>query len=316
MSDAETLMGTEAKALEISKWGNLGMGLAGALAAWLSHSNALMVDGLFSLIGFAAAVAGRQVSTAASRAPDKQRPLGYAAEEAVFVVFRALSLLGLVVFAVANSGIGITNYVITGEAPELRYGVMVIYFCLILCVCAGLTIVHRRAWVRTGKRSDILRLEGQAAFFDGLITFAAALGLLCFPLLADTALAPIVPVGDNIVVLVLCGLVVGRYWADFRGGLSELIGVTAKPATVAAVNDMIIGRQNDIPGAVREVAVLKLGRLHEVIVSLAPSRPVSGSEIDAVVARLEPEITEKVGMTRLTFVISDIGRPLHVGPGM
>ncbi len=48
----------ERRSLNIGKWGNLFMGAAGVLAAWLSNSQALLVDGLFSLIGFASAVLG------------------------------------------------------------------------------------------------------------------------------------------------------------------------------------------------------------------------------------------------------------------
>ena len=52
----------EQRALAISKWGNLFMGAAGVLAAVLSNSSAVLVDGLFSLIGFAAAIIGARIS--------------------------------------------------------------------------------------------------------------------------------------------------------------------------------------------------------------------------------------------------------------
>ena len=45
----------EGQSLETGKWGNLLMAVAGVVAAFLSHSDALLVDGLYSGVKFLSA---------------------------------------------------------------------------------------------------------------------------------------------------------------------------------------------------------------------------------------------------------------------
>ncbi|MCP4207699.1 MAG: hypothetical protein GY767_11710, partial [Shimia sp.] len=60
--DAQTIKAREMRALSIAMAGSLFMGGAGVLAAILSNSTAIMMDGLFSLIGFTSAFIGRKIS--------------------------------------------------------------------------------------------------------------------------------------------------------------------------------------------------------------------------------------------------------------
>ena len=101
------LQSKERTALGFAIYGNLFMAGAGVLAAFLSNSQAILLDGMFSLIGFGAALIARRVSKRASGGPDRIHPFGYALEEPIFTTFRALSLLGLVTFAIINSSISI-----------------------------------------------------------------------------------------------------------------------------------------------------------------------------------------------------------------
>ena len=50
--------------------------------------------------------------------PDKLRPLGYATEESRCTTFRALTILGLILFAVATSAQTIHAYLVRGEVSE------------------------------------------------------------------------------------------------------------------------------------------------------------------------------------------------------
>ncbi len=52
----------ERQSLEIGKWGNLLMAVAGVLAAFLSRSDALLVDGLYSGVNFVSAIVAAGIS--------------------------------------------------------------------------------------------------------------------------------------------------------------------------------------------------------------------------------------------------------------
>ena len=158
-------------------WGNLFMGAAGVLAALRSNSTAILMDGLFSLIGFAAALLGRRISRKVEAGPDRIRPMGYAADEALFSTSRAPSLLGLVAFAAASAGMNIYEHARGAPPPDLRFGPPLAYFVVVGATCLLLWALHRHAWSRTGRTSEILRLEVKASLFDGLMTAAAGAGL-------------------------------------------------------------------------------------------------------------------------------------------
>ena len=286
------------------------MGLAGVLAAWLSHSQALLVDGLFSMIGFAAAVVGARVSASTRLAPDKTRPLGYAADESIYTTFRALSLLGLVAFAVGSAVLNIVNYAGGGEIPELRYGPIFVYFAVIGVVCFGLAANHYFAWKRTGRRSGVLQLEAKAAFFDGVLTLGAGAGLVLMPHLAGGPFEWMTPIGDSLIVLALCVIVAWRYYSEFMAGLGELAGVSVPGRQVLAAQRAVGPIIKEAGGRLVDLSVLKLGRAFQVQVYFEPEGRISAGSVDAITRRIDSALAGKLGPATAIVVISRHGRVL------
>lgn len=298
----------EARALTISMWGNLFMGAAGVLAAILSHSQAILMDGLFSIIGFSAAILGKRIARTAEAGPDRLRPYGYAADEAIFTTFRALSLLGLVLFAVTGSAMQIFAYISGEVMPELIFEPMVAYFVVIGATCALLWGFHTWAWRHGGRRSDILRLEAASAGFDGLITVAAGAGLVAVYLYRDGFLAPIAPVGDSIIVMILCLAVVGHYYQDFKAGIGELAGITATPKHLATARRALRPAITEDGGTLVDLSVSKLGRSFVVGVYYDPGRAVRAGEIDLFVRRIEQALASALKGAEAIVIISEHGR--------
>jgi predicted Co/Zn/Cd cation transporter (cation efflux family) len=299
---------TEARALSLSMWGNLFMGCAGVLAAILSNSQAILMDGLFSIIGFTAALLGKRIAHTAEAGPDRLRPFGYAADEAIFTTFRSLSLLGLVLFAVTGSIMQIVAYANGEPTLALKFEPMVIYFVVIGITCALLWGFHSWAWRRGGRRSDILRLEATAAGFDGLITLAAGAGLVAIYLFRDGFLAPIAPVGDSIIVMILCLTVVSRYSQDFMAGLGELAGITANPRHLATARRALRLAVAEDGGTLTDLSVSKLGRSYQVAVYYDPGRAVTATEIDVFVRRFEIDLAQALKGSETYVVVSEHGR--------
>ena len=300
----------EQRALTIAKWGNLFMGAAGVLAAWLSHSQALLVDGLFSLVGFTAAIFARQVSASIRLNPDMRRPLGYAADESIYTTFRALSLIGVVAFAFGSAVLNIVDYATGGDIAELEYGPIVIYFIVICIVCFGLATTHYFVWKSTGRQSDVLRLEMKSATFDGIITVAAGLGLSVMPLLKGTSVGWIAPIGDSLVVVVLCVLVIGHYFSDFRKGLGELAGVSISQKQVSGARVAAQGIFDGIGGDLVDLSVIKFGRMHQVQMYFEPSQPISAETVDHATRKCDQELAGVLGSSTSVILISCHGRVL------
>ncbi|MEP3333471.1 cation transporter [Sedimentitalea sp.] len=314
--DAARILKLEGRSLQIAMWGNLFMAVAGIVAAILSNSIAIMTDGLFSLIGFTAAFLGRRISQKVEAGPDRVRPMGYAADEALFTTFRALSLLGLVFFAVATACMSIYKYLSGGTPPQLVFAPLLIYFVLIGATCFLLWALHHWTWSRTGKTSDILRLEANASMFDGIITAAAAIGLGAVYVYRDGFLAPIAPIGDSIVVLILCLFVVGQYRRDLMAGLGELAGVTASPATLATARRAIRPAIAEHGGTLTDLSVTKLGRSHLVTVYFDPGQPVTASKVDEINLRMIKDVRTDLPGADVLLVITEHPRrwPDEISP--
>jgi divalent metal cation (Fe/Co/Zn/Cd) transporter len=306
--DDAAVQALEARALAVGKWGNLFMAASGVLASILSNSQALLVDGLFSLTGFLAAIVGARVAARVNRPADRQRPFGYAAEEALYRSFRALSLIGLVLFAAVNAGLTILDFTRGGEIAPLRFGPIGVYFAVILAVCGGLYWTHRSSWKKTGKRSAMLKLEAQAARSDGLMTLAALFGLSLAFVLRDGPLGGITPIADALVVLMLCGFAIGVYGGEFRAGVAQLAGVSAPPEAIAAARRAL---RPVLAGAEMELIDLSLGQLgrrYQVIAYVDPGRAVTAAEMDALGDALAAALVPHLGEVDGALVLSARGR--------
>ncbi|MFD1882547.1 cation transporter [Paracoccus pacificus] len=317
MTEAISRQGIESRSLIVAMWGNLFMAAAGVLAGFLSNSAAIMMDGLFSMVGFVSLLLARRISGRVTAGPDRLRPFGYAADEAIFVTFRALSLLGLVLAASTTSIQRIIAY-LRGEVPApLNFGAMPYYYLIITLTCFGLWWLHYRAWVKTGRSSDMLKLEGQAAAFDGAITVASGLGLAAIYFFGKGPLAPIAPVGDSIIVLLLCAFAVGGYFRDLRGGLAELAGVTASPDVIAVARRALRPALAEDGGRLSDLSVNKIGRTHQVMVYYDPGRPVTAAQADRLNLRMLRDLRGALPGADVMLVITEYPRrwPDEVWPG-
>ncbi|WP_170759565.1 cation transporter [Ruegeria lacuscaerulensis] len=298
----------ESRSLIVAMVGNLFMGAAGILAGILSNSNAIMMDGLYSMIGFGSAYLGRRISFRIDAGPDKRRPFGYAADEAIFSTFRSLSLLGLVLFAITNATKNIYSY-FNGMVPEpLVFAPMFVYFAAIGLTCIFLWAFHYFTWRQTGKSSSILRLESKAALFDGLFTAAAGVGLGAIYLFRDGPLAAIAPVGDSIIVLFLCLLAIGTYVREFQGGLGELANVSARPELLATARRALRAAIADDGGALRDMSVTKQGRTVLVTIYYDPQRPILAKEVDSLNLRMIRDARKAIDGADVYLMITEYPR--------
>lgn len=308
LSNEQTLLNKEQFALKMAMFGNLFMAAAGFVAAALSNSQAIMLDGMFSLIGFAAAVIARRIAKNALAAPDKKRPFGYSMDESIFTTFRSLSLLGLVFFAVANALVNIVGYY-NGAVPEpLNYAPMSIYFAVIGLTCFALWFFHWQAWRKTGRKSEILRLESTSFAFDGAITAAAGIGLIGFPYLLDGPFAVVVPIGDSIIVLFLCGFAFLPYLRNLTSSIGELAGVTAAPKQIArarrGVRDLLAKQKMRLV----DLSVQKSGRTFFIMLYLQPPHPMSAEDVDQLTDDLSARLSDLMGNVYVVVVLSRKGR--------
>ncbi|MHA7772095.1 cation transporter [Roseibium sp. M-1] len=306
-SAAENLA-VERKALMVGKWANLFMAAAGLLAAWASRSDAMLVDGLYSAVNFVSAIAAARVGARVGLPATRSRPWGHDFDEVLYVTFRSLILIGVLIFAAVISATKIWTFYSGGSVPELNFGPIAVYVVVIVAICLALAVNFHRAYRKTGKRSAILKTEARAAMIDGALSLGSGAALLSLPFLEGTILGPYVPIGDAVVVLILILAIVWQPLSSFRTTLADLAGVSAPSGTHAKVARTArdLARENGF--RFHRSAVLQAGRMHWVVVYLDPQRPVQAEEIDAFQKALTDKLDVSIGPSRVEIVVTAQGR--------
>jgi len=270
----------EKRSLSLGMWANLLMGAAGITAAQLSNSDALMVDGLYSGVNFCSAIIAGRVAASLLKPADKRMPFGYDANEALYILFRSLVLLGILMFAGFNSLGKIITYINGGAVPELKFGPIAIYMVFMVAICTGLAAWHHHNWCKTGRRSEILLTEKTASFIDTVISAGAGGALLSVTLLRGTPAAVIIPVADAIIVIVLVLVMIKQPYNMLRGAVREVAGEAMDEEITAKTRERIEQTIKAVPCELLAVAVTKLGRTHFVITYVRPDDSVVAEDLD------------------------------------
>lgn len=304
---------TERKALVIGKWANLFMAVAGLVTAWASRSDAMLVDGLYSAVNFISAIAAARIGARVGLPPTRSRPWGHDFDEVLYVTFRSLILIGVLVFAAFVSISKIWTFFSGGVVPELVFGPIAVYAVVIVSICLGLAFNFHRAYRKTGKRSAILKTEARAALIDGALSVGSGAALLSLPYLKDTVLGPFVPIGDAVIVLVLILAIIWQPLSTFRTTLADLAGVSAPSSTYAKVARAARDLAREKGYRLHRAAVLQAGRMHWVAVYLDPEKPVRAEDIDTFRDILSARLEDVIGPARVEIVLtaSDYTNPVQ-----
>lgn len=270
----------ETRALVVGQWASLFMALAGVCAAVLSRSDALLVDGLYSGVNFVAALIAARVARAVQRPADHRYPFGYDAYESLYVSFRSLVLIGILVFALFSSGEKIVVYLSGGEVPALIMGPILVYTVAMVAICSGLAWQFHRAWLHSGRCSALLRAEMRAALVDGALSAGAGTALLLTPLLVGTPGEVLIPIADALIVLILQLVMLPQPLRMFRTAFREVAGAAAAPESLAIARACADEALHGRPFKFLDIAATKLGRTHFVVLYVAPEIPVLGETLD------------------------------------
>ena len=270
----------EKRSFTTGMWTNLLMGAAGITAAQLSNSDALLVDGLYSGVNFCTAFIAGRVAVSLMKPADKRMPFGYEANEALYVLFRSLVLLGILLFAGFNALRKIIVYMNGGDVPELNFGPIAIYMAFMVAICAGLAAWHHYNWCKTGRRSEILLAERSASIIDSVISAGSGAALLSATLLRGTPAELVIPVADALVVIVLAIVMIKQPYQMLRGAMKEVVGEAVDEGLSSKTRERIERTIQGIPCKLLAVAVTKLGRTHFVLTYVRPDDSVVAEDLD------------------------------------
>lgn len=293
-NSSEQSIRSERQGLRLSVFGALFMAALGLGFAALTDSQAVLLDGIFSLIGAVVSVLAMRVSTLVRQPDDEHFHFGYAAYEPMLNLTKGL-LIAFVSFLAAWAAI---DSILTG-GREIQGKMAVIYALIAACGCLLIAWSQRRLARNTS--SPLLEVDSKNWLMDGLISGAVAVGFVVVVLVQGTAWSWMTPYADPVVVLVLVALSMPIPIGIIRSNWAQLLG-RAPDNEAQRVAHEIIGRalagENGLDFTIR---LLEQGRFIylQIYLIVGPEREDmtirQADEVRECIAGAVAEIPQMVG---------------------
>lgn len=264
-------MKTETAALVLSAIAALGLGIVGLTAAFLSNSQAILLDGLFNIAFFVTALLTLRVVQLLKRPDDARYPFGYLYFEPLINTVKGLLILGVSLFALIDALISLAT---GGRALVL--GPALVYAAVATIACGIVMLVLRRAG--PGLASPLVDADIGNWTVNTVISagvFVAFVLAFVFERLALTTAARYVdPVLVGLVVLVSLGVPIrmaGR-------GLMALLNRSAPETVTTSIESLVKDALAALPTRAIYLRVVQPGRTTYVTVHVLLDE--AGADLD------------------------------------
>lgn len=295
---------SEGRSLVLGLWVSLAISLLGLLTYVLSGSEAVLLDGLYAGVMAITSLVAARIGSNVRRPPDRGWPFGYEGQEAVYVLLRSLLLLGILSFAALNACRELLAWWQGSRPAPIDTALVGWYGLLGGLGCGALAWAQHRSWLAGGCRSELLRTESRAALLDTAITGGTGAALMASPALAGTPLAPLQPVADALLVLLLAVVVAGEPLHRFRQALRETAGAAGDPALIQHCREAASRLLEPQGTRLLDLGLVKLGRMTTVVAYIDPGCAVSADWVDALRRNLERDCAQKTGSLRAELVLT------------
>lgn len=182
-----------------------------------------------------------------------------------------------------------------------------------VALCLVMAATHHRNWLRGGRQSRLLAIEGRGALLDAGISAGVGVAFALTPLLSATPLEWVIPISDAIVVLVLCGLLVRSPLRSLMASVAELGGESAHPSIQRQVINHVSPELTALDITLVDLALFPSGRALQGILYLDPHRAMVSSEVDQLRDSLERLCRSRFPIVTLEVALSQrealLGKP-------
>lgn len=275
-------MEQETRALRLSAWTSMFMAALGIGFGLATESDAIMLDGFFSLIGFVMALVTIRVARLVVQPADEHFQFGYAQFEPFLNAIKGLLMIGVSGFALA----GAVDSLLHG-GRDLKPGLAAVYALVALAGCLAVGASQRKAARDTG--SPLLQVDSKNWLIDGLLSGVIALVFVAAMILGRSRWAGIVPYMDPVLVIVLVLGVAFVPLKIVRDSMREMLAFAPAPAIQEEVRRRVKGAVKEVPTTATEIRMMKIGRflyvLNQIVVS-PEFRYGDVGELDAVRSRI------------------------------
>ena len=279
---------SERRGLRLSVFGALFMAALGFGFAALTDSQAVLLDGIFSLIGAVVSVVAMRVADLVRQPDDEHFHFGYAAYEPMLNLTKGL-LIGFVGLLAAWASI---DSILAG-GREIQGRMAVIYAVIAAVGCLLIAWSQRRLARRTD--SPLLEVDSKNWLMDGLISGAVAVGFVVVVVIEGTGWSWLTPYADPVVVLLLVVLSLPIPIGIVRANWDQLLGRAPDDKAQRTAQETVSGALAGEEGLDLRLRLLEQGRFVylQIYVIVHPQRGgMSVKEADGLRERIETAIRE------------------------
>jgi cation diffusion facilitator family transporter len=276
----------EQQALKLSIFGAIGMALLGLIFAALTGSEAVLLDGLFSLISFAMGIFSLKVARLVTKPDDEKFQLGYANFEPFVNTSKGLIMGFLCVFALYSA-----IYSLFHGGRPISSGYALIYAVTAAVGCFLIAYKQRHAAKKT--ESPLVEVEAKGWLIDGFLSSAVCIAFIILVLVEKTRWSVYTPYADPLIVIVLVLLAAPIPITVVRQNVRELLLGAPEPDFQDKVRAKLRAATQDLPLENTILRMVKVGRssyLHAYLVVSESHRAATIADLEAVRERIAAEV--------------------------
>ena len=248
----------EHRALRRSVWGNLFFAALGFGFAASSASEAILLDGFFSLVAFVLSLLTIRVAKLVQGPADDWFHFGYAAFEPMLNTVKGLLLLGI-------CGISLLSAIkaLLSGGRDLNPGWALVYAVIAASGAGLLAVWQKRAAKITG--SPLLEVDVENWKIDSLLSVGVGVAFLAAFLLRGSEWAQFLPYVDPVLVLILVAIMIKDPVRIVGEGVGELLAISPDKSVQEQVRDEFARLVEDYPVQSFNLRMLKAGRTYYLL---------------------------------------------------
>jgi len=278
----------ERAALRLSSWGNIFFAALGLGFGLTTRSEAILLDGFFSLIAFVMSLLTLRVLGLVTKGEDEVFHFGYFSFEPLLNTVKGLFILGLCAIALV-SAIGALFH----GGREISLGWAVVYSIAAMIGAGVLAVIQARAAKKTG--SPLLEVDARSWKIDGILSAAVLLAFLGAMFLERSQWSHLMPYVDPVLVAVLVLLVIPQPVRIVRDGIGELLYISPEPAIQTEVRKRFDELVGDYAFTRTHLRMVKVGRVSYLLAHVVVPKGFqlqSVGELDVIRRKIEEGIRE------------------------
>ena len=245
-------------------------GILGIAISIPSHSGAVFLDGLFSLVFSVVGLLSLYVSQLVSRPGDESYPFGYATFEPMLNLFKGLLIGFALLYAVWTAVITILQ---GGQDVAAAGGI--IYAAIAVIGGVIVVIVLKRYATESG--SPIVDVDAKNWTVDTLISAAVGVAFVATLLVQNSEWSEFAPYADPIIMLAIAAIASPQPFQTIRDNLRQIVGKAPPKDVQDKVAQLVEEAIADLPHLETHLRIVDVGRyihLHVYVITLPDTREI------------------------------------------